>query len=238
MRSASSRAVLAACVVVVLAGCGAQADDAADASTSPAAVPSSAAPDSSPSEPAPATRADVGADVLLAPDAWAPVSAPRTETGDVTAWRLPESCAVGSPDAATAMLTAAHGDGLVEMPVGVQQVAVFPDADSAVAELDRVVAALTVCGADGATAPTRYLLEPVAVGAQGTGLVTDYYGSSAQGDLDGAMGSYLALTRRGTAVTLVSHEGGESTVGTARDRVAPLLDAAWRLLCPYDAAGC
>ncbi|WP_158068927.1 hypothetical protein [Cellulosimicrobium sp. CUA-896] len=82
------------------------------------------------------------------------------------------------------------------------------------------------------------MTEPLDVGAQGAGLATDYYGASDGGDLDGALGSYLAATRRGTAVTLVALDGGETTVGVARETVVANAQAAWDLLCRYDAEGC
>ncbi|QZN85614.1 hypothetical protein [Cellulomonas sp. C5510] len=70
------------------------------------------------------------------------------------------------------------------------------------------------------------------------GLATDVDGASAQGPLDEALGSYLAVTRRGTAVTVVGLEGGERTVGAARDVATRLAGQAWELLCGYDSAGC
>lgn len=69
----------------------------------------------------------------------------------------------------------------------------------------------------------------------------DAYSADAAADpaaLDGALGSYLALTRRGTAITLVALEGGESTVGAAREDVTAQVQQAWELLCRFDAAGC
>lgn len=241
MRPTSPRPVLLLCAALALSGCavttGADEDTTARPSEPPAASPTpSAPPPDAPS--APPTRTDLGTDVLLPAEAWEPVSAPRSESTDAAPWWLPEACGAVSPASATAVLTAVHGDGQAEGARGVQQVAVFGDVDAAVAEADRIGQALATCGADGAAAPTRYVAEPLAVGAQGTGLASDHYGQSPDGGLDGAMGTYAAVTRRGTAVTLVALDGGEGTVGAARERITAQAYAAWELLCPYDAAGC
>lgn len=203
---------------------------------------------SGPAEPEPGESASTGPystaptqipeEALLPESAWENVGGPRLVSPRVVDWRLPQSCAAGAPSGATAMRTVTQGDGDYEAAVGVQQVAVFADADAAVAEAGRIGAALTAC-ADATTAePTTYVLEPLAVGAQGVGFATDYYGISASGDLDEALGTYLATIRRGNAVTVVALEGGESTIGVARETVTSRAQAAWELLCRYDSAGC
>lgn len=181
--------------------------------------------------------ADLPPEVLLPDAAFDPITGDRVETDGVSAWALPDSCAI-DPPAAAAMRGVTVGTGEFEAPVGLQQVAVFADADTAVAEADRLVAALTSCSPAADDTQTRYLPEPVAVGAQGTGLATDYYGAAESGSEDAALGSYLAVTRRGAAITLVANDGGESTIGVARSEVTDRLQAAWELLCRYDSAGC
>lgn len=184
-----------------------------------------------------AVPADLAPDALLPDAAYDPIIGERVEQDGVVAWSVPTGCVAEAPAAATAMRTVTVGSGEVEAPIGVQQVAVFGDADAAVAESDRLLAALSACAAtDGSQ--TAYLPEPLAVGAQGLGLATDYYGASADGSGDDALGSYLAVTRRGTALTLVSNDGGESTIGAARSEVTERAQAAWELLCGYDSAGC
>ena len=230
-RTPSVLTTAVALTVVVLAGC--SSPTPGPGAETPAAAPTSASPSPTPAPEAPAT--EIAADVLLPAAAWEPAGPAGAPTPGVTDWRLPESCAVGAPATASAMLGVEHGDGALESSVGVQQVAVFADADAAVAEADRVAAALARCAADPG-APSRYVVEPLAVGAQGLGLATDYYGT--EGDVSTAIGTYLALTRRGTAVTLVSAEGGESNVGAAREELTARAGAAWELLCTYDAEGC
>jgi hypothetical protein len=223
---------------LALGGCaGADAD--------PAATPAPTADPTTPPGPTPAPTttgtpavADLPPEVLLPDSAWDADPGQRQESAGVVDWRFPPSCDTGAPDTATAMRTVSQGDGEAEAVIGVQQVAVFADADAAVAEADRLVAALTACTTYASDTSTTYVVEPLDVGAQGTGLATDYYGSSASAPLDEAIGSYLALTRRGTAVTLVGFEGGESLVGTARTDATTQAQTAWELLCRYDEAGC
>ncbi|MGO1316554.1 MAG: hypothetical protein ACTMIR_05920 [Cellulomonadaceae bacterium] len=193
----------------------------------------------SPEEPEPAPT-DLPEDVLLPADRLGPPEDPREEEDGVAPWRLPDACEVVWPDAdqtVTAMRTVTQGTGGAEQSIAVQQVAVFAEAGAAAQASDQLAAALQACTEVEAD-ETRYVLEDVAVGAQGLGLAVDYYGVSATGDLDAAMGSYLVATRRGTAVTLVADEGGESLVGTARERTAERASLAWDLLCHYDSAGC
>lgn len=170
------------------------------------------------------------ADLLGTPDQ------PREEAQGVAPWLLPETCEQVTPDAVD-MWTVTQGSGEAEEPVGVHQVAVFLDADAAVAGADALIAAFASC-ATSEGAPTIYAVEPLDIGAQGTGLATDYNGVSAGGDLDTALGSYLAETRRGTAVTLTGFQGGEAQVGTSRADTTALLAGAWERLCAYDSEGC
>lgn len=182
----------------------------------------------------PATPTDVPADVLLPVEVFEASSEVFTETTAVEPWRIPDSCGdVGAPAGATAMRTHAHGDGMEETVVGVQQVAAFATADDAVAAATALVEALGAC-VDTSGSGGGYAVEPVAVGAQGHGLATWYY---QPGD-DSGLGTYLAVTRRGSVVTLVSGEGGERTVGTARTETVAQTQRAWELLCGYEVAGC
>lgn len=194
-------------------------------------------PSGSPSEP----TADVPPDVLLPTAAWEAPGEQRTEDEGVDAWHLPDACATEFPADAAAMRTLTQGDGAAERPVGVHQVAVFDGVDAAVAAADDLQAAITACAGttpDESAGGTTYVAEPLEVGAQGAGLATDHYGASQSGGLDDALGTYLASTRRGTSVTLVALEGGESTVGAARQAVVAHAQAAWELLCRYDSEGC
>ncbi|WP_149203733.1 hypothetical protein [Actinotalea subterranea] len=239
MRTTTRTFLVAGCVLALAActGEGSGSSTTAPPSTTPGTTPATPAATASPE--APATPGDVPADVFLPEAAWAPVAGPRQESRGITDWRLPEACAAGIASTALDMATVTQGDGELEAQVGVQQVAVFADADAAVAEADRLAAAIDGCQGTAADGSTAYVREPLEVGAQGLGLATDYYGASAEGAVDdGALGSYLALTRRGTAVTLVALEGGESTVGTARETVTGHAGQAWELLCRYDSAGC
>ncbi|GEA87445.1 hypothetical protein [Cellulomonas cellasea] len=182
---------------------------------------------------APVTPTDVPADVLLPAQVFGASTEAFTESTAVEPWRIPDSCGdVGAPAGATAMGTHAHGDGTEETVVGVQQVAAFAVADDAVAAATALVEALGAC--TDTSGVGAYAVEPVAVGAQGHGLATWYYGA---GD-DTGLGTYLAVTRRGSAVTLVSGEGGERTVGNARTETVAQTQQAWERLCGYEVAGC
>jgi hypothetical protein len=161
---------------------------------------------------------------------------PREETAGITAWRLPEDCRPPTPDALD-MWTVTEGSGELEEPVGIQQVAVFADAGAATAAADALLASMESCTPPEGAA-TRYVVEGVDIGAQGHGLVTDYYGASATGDLATAIGDYVAQTRRGTAVTLVGYQGGEGQVQSAGQSTRLLLATAWERLCVYDSEGC
>jgi len=189
-----------------------------------------------PSEPAVEVPVQVLPEATLGAELLGTADQPREETAGITAWRLPEDCRPPTPDAVD-MWTVTQGSGEFEEPVGVQQVAVFADADAATAAADALLASMESCSAAEGAA-TRYVVEGLDIGAQGNGLVTDYYGASATGDLAIAIGDYVAQTRRGTAVTLVGYQGGESQVQTASQRTRTLLATAWERLCVYDSAGC
>lgn len=236
MRASTTTTVLAASALV-LAACTATPGDAPGTPEPSAPAPSTSAATPAPGDPAAALPTDAPADVLLPAGAWGGEGA-RDEAEGVADWHLPEACADGGPADATAMRTATEGDGAAEGVVGVHQVAVFADADAATAEAARLADLLAACAAQGGAEGTAYTAEPLDVGAQGSGLATDYYGSGGSGDLDTALGTYLATTRRGAAVTLVALDGGESTVGAARETVAEQARAAWELLCRYEQAGC
>jgi hypothetical protein len=177
---------------------------------------------------------DVPAEAMLPAEALETPEGPREETEGVAAWMLPETCDAGTPEAAAAMRTVMQGDGMYEAPVGVQQVAAFPDAQAAADEADRLRLVATECTRYASDTQTTYVVEDVAVGAQGLGLVTDYYGV---GD-DTGLGSYLTVTRRGNAVTLVGITGGEHNVGKAREIATDDAQEAWNQLCRYDSEGC
>ncbi|MDC7122775.1 hypothetical protein OMK64_14665 [Cellulomonas fimi] len=232
MRTLALTSTSALCALALTA-CTAEAEPSA--TPDPVASASTRAASSSPTG---SVATDVAPEVMLTEAAWTAVgpAGPRDESTGAVDWRLPGACAAGAPTDATAMRTVSQGTGEFESPVGVQQVAVLADADAAVAEAERLTAALGAC-TEGEP-PTRYVSEPLAVGAQGLGLATDYYGASASGSLDDAMGTYVAVTRRGNAVMLVGLDGGEGTVGSARTTVSGLAQQGWELLCPFDSAGC
>ncbi|WNB85556.1 hypothetical protein [Cellulomonas sp. ATA003] len=156
---------------------------------------------------------------------------PRTTTDGTVAWALPEECAAGSPSTATAMLTARDGTGEFEARIDVQQVALFADAATAVAEADRVRAALAACDASSELIST----ETVEVGAQGTGVARVY------GDGEGAptpFGTYAVLTRRGSALALATVDGGDGSTESSREPVTQRARQLWERLCGYESAGC
>ncbi|PWD51498.1 hypothetical protein C8046_13365 [Serinibacter arcticus] len=189
-----------------------------------------------PSEPAVEVPVQVVPEATLDAETLGTVDQPREEAVGLTAWRLPEDCQPTTPDALD-MWTVTQGSGEFEEAVGVQQVAVFADSDAAAAAADELIAAMQSCtAAEGAA--TRYVVEGVDIGAQGNGLATDYYGASATGDLATAIGDYVAETRRGTAVTLVGYQGGESQIQSAGQSTRLLLATAWERLCVYDSEGC
>ncbi|TGO05383.1 hypothetical protein [Serinibacter arcticus] len=239
-------ALAAALLVTALAACSPGGETAPPASSEPAPETStSSEPATQPTESetegtddgeVTAIPTEALPETLLPADLLGTPDQPREEAQGVAPWLLPETCEQVTPDAVD-MWTVTQGSGEAEEPVGVHQVAVFLDADAAVAGADALVAAFASC-APSEGAPTIYAVEPLDIGAQGTGLATDYNGVSAGGDLDTALGSYLAETRRGTAVTLTGFQGGEAQVGTSRADTTALLAGAWERLCAYDSEGC
>ncbi len=191
MRTSTLLTCALTAVALALAGCS-TADPGADPTTPPPSTTASpAATPSDPTTPSVAPSTPVASDVP--PEAsWTGTQGDRQDSAGVVGWRVPEACAAGVPEGAVAMRTVQQGDGETESQVGVQQVAVFADADAAVAEADRLAAALTACPGHASDTETTDVAEPLDVGAQGTGLATDDDGASADGDLDTAMGSYLA----------------------------------------------
>jgi len=235
MRATTSTLLTAVCVLA-LVGCAPTEPTAQEPSPT---TTTDAAPTPTPT-PTQAPISDVPVEVMLPATAWESISPDdvREESTDVVDWRVPEACDGGSPTGGLAMRTVTAGSGELETRVGVHQVVLLADADAAVAEADRLGAALTACTQHVSDDSTTYVVEPLTVGAQGVGLATDYYGGSVEGALDDAMGTYLGITRRGNAITLVAVDGGEGTVGTAREAVTANAQAAWELLCTYDSAGC
>lgn len=250
----ATRILLTALVVAVTAGCATDAPTGDPAPTTGVSEPDAPATPS-PSEPEPSEAAasetpaatvpvDVSEDVLLGPDVLGAADQTREIDDAVQAWRVPEPCGSVVPEASS-MLTVTQGDGEFEMAVGVHQVAAFDDAEAAVAAVDTLVTALTACvdAAQSAPGSEIYVLEEIAVGAQGHGLAVDYYGTSydenaAEDDLDDAMGNYRAVTRRGNAVAFTGTLGGEANIGEARETVVGWAQAAWELLCVHDSEGC
>jgi hypothetical protein len=237
MRTTTSTVLTAVCALA-LVGCG-SAEPVAQAPVPTVTTDAAPAP-APPPTPTPTWTAptDLPAEVMLPKNAWDAVSPDDSweESQGVVDWIVEETCGAGSPAGGVAMRTARQGSGEYETRFGVHQVVVLADADAAVAEADRLAAALTACPPSVAGGSTSYVVEPLEVGAQGIGVATRYY--AGEGSLDTAMGTYLAVTRRGNAVTLVAVHGGEGQVGTAREVVTANAQAAWELLCSYDSAGC
>ncbi|MEP7762486.1 hypothetical protein [Sanguibacter sp. 25GB23B1] len=154
----------------------------------------------------------------------------------IDAWALPGPCAAGAPSTALASREVAYSDDAVEPTIATQQLAVFADASVAVTEAKRLADVMAACAA--ASVEGTFVVEDVRVGAQGRGLVVSYDGAVASGRGDDAPGYYLVTTRRGNAVTLVGHLGGTASVGESRTSAVKDAQAAWRLLCVYDSAGC
>jgi hypothetical protein len=236
----AATALLAVALAGTLTACTAD-DGAPSAGASPSASPppSTATTPSAPAsdDPAagPATPTDVPADVMLPAAVFDASTEAFSEATDIEPWRLPGSCGdAPAPAGASGMRLHAHGDGEAETVVGIHQVAAFGTVDDAVAAATALVEALGGC-TDTTGSGTTYGVEPVAVGAQGHGLATWYYGAQGGGD---GMGTYLVVTRRGNAVTLVSGEGGERTVGGARTQTVAQAQQAWERLCGFEVAGC
>lgn len=192
------------------------------ATTSPAPV--------TPSEDA--TDAPSGGPTQVPPEVLVlPTTEPRATTDGTVAWVLPEQCAIGAPSTATAMVTVRDGTGEFEAPIDVQQVALFADAATAVTEADRVRQALAGCGAGSDLVTT----EASDVGAQGVE-VSRVYGDDQGGPTP--FGTYTVLTRRGSAIALVTIDGGDGSPESARDPVVERARQVWENLCGYDSAGC
>lgn len=240
-----SRASAAVAVVVLLGGVGCSSG-AADGEGTPSASDRLASGPPAPrtstsSAPATPVPTDLPEDVLLPAGALQPEGGPRAVTAGVEPWVLSTGCDLGSPTAAAAMLSVRQGDGQFEVPVGVHQVAVFSDAQTAQTEAARVAAAAGACaanapGSDGGD--TRYLVAGLDVGATGTSVVTDYYGVTRTDPAADGIGDAVAVTRRGTAVTLVGATGGESSMSSARTLVTGYAQQAWERLCRYQVDGC
>ena len=254
----SRTAVLFVAAALVLAGCSDDASPDADPtsqSAEPTATPSAtetAEPTDAPTEEPTATEepteeptqepaapvTELPAAVMLPPESLYPQDGERTERDEVEDWLLPDACSVTAPTTAVDMRTVLQGDGQFEDAVGQQQVAVFPDVETAVAEADRIGQTLTGCTGAAPDDGTRTVAETVEVGTQGRGLVVDYHGTFASVGDEDALGYYVAVTRRANAITLVAAAGGEFTVSVSRERVVGELGAAWDLLCTYDSSGC
>ena len=140
------------------------------------------------------------------------------------------------------MRTVTDGDGQTQEVVRVQQVAAFTDVATAVAEAGRLSEVMDRCADDGAGEPERLRASgPVAVGAQGYGLARRYEagGAGGAGGTASPFGTYAAVTRRGTAVTLLAQTAGETSVKGSQRVVVSETQAAWERLCLYDrTAGC
>lgn len=255
---ASFPVALATAAALLVAGCGDADYPEVDATSTPASMlpapdettagpgdaTESATPTEAPAEPsleptteAPVPTTDLPATALLPAEETYPEGGPRVEREGVEPWLVPDACEAGAPDTAVAMRTVTQGDGAYEDSIGQQQVAVFADVDAAVAEADRLGAVLDGCEA-GPDISSGYASEPVAVGAQGVGLVVAYYDDYVPGQDLMSLGYVVTATRRGNAVTLVAHAGGEYSVGASRDLVVPQLQAAWERLCAYETEGC
>ncbi|PFG34574.1 hypothetical protein [Sanguibacter antarcticus] len=228
-------------VMLALAGCSsAPADEPEVTSTAPTAeLTLEPMPD-----PSSVASSEVQFTTTLSPEAMLSGAAFGAEgvepvvTESVDVWALPESCAADGPSTAVVSRGVTYGDGAFESTVETQQLAVFEDADAAVAEAQRLAEVMSACTPTDADGQTAYVAEKVAVGAQGTGLAVDYYGTSMTGSVDDALGYYVVTTRRGNAVTLVGHLGGEASIARSRGDAVASSQAAWGLLCVYDSAGC
>lgn len=241
---ASRTVIVLTTAALFLAGCSDSSSPEAEQSPTESAAPSPTEaeavdlePTEAPTTEAPAATTDLPATALLSQEAFYPKDGVRTEREGVETWLLPSGCEALTPGTAAAMRTVIQGDGAYEDSVGQQQVAVFADVDAAVAEADRLGGALAACAGD-ADHTTTFATEPVAVGAQGVGLVVSYYGNYVPGQDEMSLGYFLTVTRRGNAVTLVTNAGGEDTIKGSREVVVTELQAAWELLCAYDSSGC
>lgn len=198
----------------------------------PASTPTSPpvpAGDPSTSSLAPA-RTDVPDGAVL------PVDRAAGDASGTVVWTLPDGCAPDAPRGAAAMRTVTDGDGRSERVVRVQQVATFPDAGAAVAEAGRLAEVMERCAADdGADTERLRSAGPVSVGAQGHGLARRYDAGGAPAPF----GTFAVVVRRGNALTLLAHTGGEISVQGSRTTLLADAQTAWERLCLYDrTAGC
>ena len=224
--------------VVMLAGCGSAtpADDA-PATVEPSATRTSSVEPEVTTSPPPVVPTDLTDEVFL-PDGVVNGANPGTRPVEEDTWQLPRACgALALPAQATAVGGTFYGDGATETAVGVHQVAVMADADAAAVVADEVAAAFEGCVPE-AGQTGAYAVEDVAVGAQGRGLASSYYGEEVGVVDDGDLGTYLVVTRRGNAVALVGLVAGEWNIGTARTDSTALAQQAWERLCRYDSSGC
>jgi len=235
--------------VLLVAGCSGgdgSAEESPSATASTTAAESTATSEPAPSseettateepaatEPPASVRLDLTDDVMLGPDELEPVGESRGSTDQAETWFLSSACSVPAAPEAVAVQTVSQGLYESTDPVGLQTVAVFPDAETASAVADRVRAAMDACVETPPGDSGSYSVEDVAVGAQGRGLANNYAELGDQG-----AGSYAAVTRRGNAVTIVAMLSGEESVGSARDAVTSGLTTAFDKLCSYDSAGC
>lgn len=249
MRSPVAAAVLTS--VLLVSGCSG-GDGSTETSPSAPASPTSAgssspsepeasAPSAEPdptqdpagTEPANPVRLDLTDDVMLGADELEPVGEDRGTTNQTETWFLSSACSVPAAPEAVAVQTVSQGLYESTDPVGIQTVAVFPDAETATAVADRVVAAMDACVTTPPAESGTYRVEDLATGSQGRGLANNYAEAG-----DEAPGSYSAVTRRGNAVTVVSMLSGADSVGSAREAVTTGLRRAFDKLCSYDSAGC
>lgn len=209
------------------------AESTATSEPAPSSEETTATEEPAPTEPPAPVRLDLTDDVMLGPDELEPVGESRGSTDQAETWFLSSACSVPAAPEAVAVQTVSQGLYESTDPVGLQTVAVFPDAETASAVADRVRAAMDACVETPPGDSGSYSAEDVAVGAQGRGLANNYAELGDQG-----AGSYAAVTRRGNAVTIVAMLSGEESVGNARDAVTSGLTTAFDKLCSYDSAGC
>lgn len=244
----SAVVLLAWAVVAGTAGCSVRVsrEDASAASTAgrppsaeaPAATePPAATPTSPPVSAGASSTSSLGPARTDVPDgAVLPVEQAAGDAPGTVAWTLPDGCAADAPRGGAVMRTVTDGDGRFEKVARVQQVATFPDAGAAVAEAGRLARVMERCADDdGADTDRLRSAGPVAVGAQGYGLARRY---DAGGE-PAPFGTFAVVVRRGNALTLLAHTGGEISVQGSRTALLADAQAAWERLCLYDrTAGC
>lgn len=240
--------LLVCAVIAGGAGCSVRMsrEDATAAPTAshppPTSAPSTPAPPAS-TPTSPPASAGASSTSSLAPartdvpdGAVLPVEQSAGDALGVVAWTVPDGCAADPPRGAAAMRTVTDGDGRFEKVVRVQQVAAFPDAGAAVAEAGRLAGVMERCADDDGADPERLRSSgPVAVGAQGHGLARRYDAGGAPAPF----GTFAVVLRRGNALTLLAHTGGEISVQGSRTALLADAQTAWERLCLYDrTAGC